>query len=492
MRTAIVAAIAFCAAMAITSGYGPGLDPDSMAHVGAATSLARHGTLRVPSSRWQSIDSTVALTVWPPAFPIAMAVPQRLGASPLNSARIVIALSAAATAAIAFILLSAATSIPIAALGVIAILVTPSFVTVHISVLSEPLFLAMLMLTLFGMIRGRPLFAGISAAAALMTRYAGACAGWAVALWFLLDARATTKEKIRGAAIGIAPSVTAGLIWMIRSSQVQAPQASIKLSYYGGIFATVKEGLETLTSLFAPGLEGATAFIVAGLVALGLAYAFVIAHRRTTSANSDRDKKLVALFRSGGLLLACYALVLVCSRLFVGGAIRFDARLLSPAILLLEIAVILAVSGVLASADRNRRIIARVLVGGWVLASLAVDAPVIEDSITDGNDFASSDWRESPAIGWVKNGADGRTLYTNWPAAIYFGSGRTSHDIPNTMNADTLHLFNSIFARQHGAFVAFDSRNSDYPPSDSIAAAIGLVAARRFPDATVWIAPPSH
>jgi len=90
-------AAAFALVLAVTSGAGPGLDPDAMAYLGATTSLVRHGTLRIPSSQWDATDSTSALTTWPPAFSIAMAVPRALGAGSLLSARIVNALAAFVT-----------------------------------------------------------------------------------------------------------------------------------------------------------------------------------------------------------------------------------------------------------------------------------------------------------------------------------------------------------------------------------------------------------
>jgi len=145
-------AAAFALVFVITSGAGPGLDPDAMAYLGATTSLVQHGTLRVPSNQWDAPDSTSALTTWPPAFSIAMAVPRALGADPLLSARIVNALAAFVTAAVLFLLFESAAGTIAAIAGVLVVLVTTSFVGVHLSVLSEPLFLASLVLTLWAMV----------------------------------------------------------------------------------------------------------------------------------------------------------------------------------------------------------------------------------------------------------------------------------------------------------------------------------------------------
>ena len=206
-------AAAFLLVVAITSGAGPGLDPDAMAYVGAATSFAHHGTFRVPSSTWDAEDSTSSLTSWPPGLPIAMAIPQRLGVSPLASARIVTATAAFITAAVLFVLLEGAVGSGGAVVGVIAVLVTPAFAGVHMSVLSEPLFLASLVMTLFGMTRRprRPPTTGIPAAMAAITRYAGVCVPMAVVLWFFFVDRKPLRQRFSDAAkAAVVPAIVIG------------------------------------------------------------------------------------------------------------------------------------------------------------------------------------------------------------------------------------------------------------------------------------------
>jgi hypothetical protein len=248
-RTAVIAGIAgvvsFSGALAVTSGRGPGLDPDSLAYVGASTSLADHGKLEVPLGKWQLADSTVPLTVWPPGFSIAMAVPQRAGVAPLIAARIVIAVAASVTAATVVILLSSVVPLTGALAGLLVILLTPAFLDVHTSVLSEPLFLACVAVVLFGMTRERPLMTGLSAAAAVLTRYAGLSAGAAGAIWFLFFTRGTLGERIRRATLAAAPSAIAFAAWMIHNARVTVVQSTIRISYHPGTLQTIREGLET-------------------------------------------------------------------------------------------------------------------------------------------------------------------------------------------------------------------------------------------------------
>lgn len=233
---------AFALVFAITSGAGQGLDPDSMAYLGAATSLAQQGTLRVPSSQWDAEDSTSALTAWPPAFSIAMVIPRAVGVGSLLSARIVNAVAAFITATVLFLLFDGAAGTVAAVCGVAAVFVTTAIVGVHLSVLSEPLFFACLALTLAAIVGGgaRPLVAGIPAALAAMVRYAGVCAPAAVVLWFFFSGRKSLRARFADAAeAAVVPAIViAG--WLLRSMRVGDSSGSPKLAFNGNFGPTFR------------------------------------------------------------------------------------------------------------------------------------------------------------------------------------------------------------------------------------------------------------
>src|SRR5215469_14910652 len=87
-------ALAFGLVLLGTQPPGPGLYGDSAGYMGAAESLARHGTLRIPFAPYVSADSTSPLAQWPPGFPVLIAGPMLAGASATTSARLVVAASA--------------------------------------------------------------------------------------------------------------------------------------------------------------------------------------------------------------------------------------------------------------------------------------------------------------------------------------------------------------------------------------------------------------
>jgi len=499
---------AFALVFAITSGAGPGLDPDAMAYLGAATSMAQQGTLRVPSSQWNAEDSTSALTTWPPAFSIAMAIPRALGVGSLLSARIVNAVSAFITATILFLLFDGAVGTAAAVCGVAAVFVTTAIVGVHLSVLSEPLFLACLALTLAAMARAddggttakplpvaryplpvaryplpvtRPMVAGIPAALAAMVRYAGVCAPAAVVLWFFFSGRKSLRARFADAGqAAVVPAIVIGS-WILRSARLGDSSGTPELTLNGHLGPTLREGMQTLAEWLAPGVHPP---MVQAIIALVLATGLVAVIANGVRRSGEPARRFL---RADALLLCSYIFVLMSARVLVGNAIPFDFRLLAPAILLAEGAIVVAVARYLTGATSNVRRIVIAACALWFAASLTQSARDASEAITEGSDFASSDWRSSPTLEWVRSRSAGRPLFSNWPAAIYFRTPRIARDIPQSFDSAGLEKFGEILEQSHGALVAFSSQNPDYPPGSSIARALGLVEAGQFSDGTVWV-----
>src|SRR4051812_10411654 len=179
----------------ITSPPGPGLDPDAASYLGAAESLARGSGYRVPVADWAAADSTSALTHFPPGYPTAIAIPITLGVVPRQAARIVDAVAAFIEFAVVVALVASAAGELAALCLAAALLVMHPIAVIHLSVLSEPLYLACTVCALFAMVRlaepssdehiAAAWVAGIASAAAMLVRYVGFSVCGAVALWIL-------------------------------------------------------------------------------------------------------------------------------------------------------------------------------------------------------------------------------------------------------------------------------------------------------------------
>jgi len=411
------------------------------------------------------------------------------------SARIVNALAAFVTAAVLFLLLEGAAGTIAAICAVIAVFATTAIVGVHLSVLSEPLFLASLVLTLWAMV-GTPLpgsryplsvtqpwVARIPAALAAMTRYARVCAPAAVVLWFFFHGDKSLRRRITDAAQAAAIPAILVAIWLARSFRVGDVSGSPELGLNGNPGPTFHEATQTFADWLAPGIDAPTIQLI---IALTLAAGIVAIVVKGARHLSPRARTII---RADALLLGCYLFVLMSARVLVGSAIPFDFRLLAPAILLAEIAIIVTIAGYLAQAGTVTRRVVIAVSALWFAASATQSARDASDAVTEGYDFASSDWRESPTLDWVRSRSTGRTLFSNWPAAIYFRTSRIARDIPQSPDTAELSEFARILERSHGAVVTFSVDNPDYPSGETLARKLGLKKLAQFDDGTVWVAP---
>jgi hypothetical protein len=457
----LAGAAAFALVAFATRPPGPGLDPDAASYVGAAVSFVRTGAFRIPTSGWAASDTTEALAHFPPGFPSAIAGPIALGVSPVQSARIVIAASAFATATVICLLMD---TMALGFVAVAVIFLTPALVDAHLSILSEPLFLALLVaaLALFERDDGMSRLAlGLVGAATVMVRYAGVGLVVAAALWVVARRGVPWRRRLRDLVLVALPAVIALRLWTSRNAEIR------RIASYGHFGATLRVGANTVADWLAPGITApAVRWAVAAVIA---AIAIV------TVVRAWRSRPIIW---AAALIGASLAAITVVSRLRADPNIPFDERIFAPGFLLAELATVAA----LASAPR----IARFLLGAWVVASAVVSAGAIKNALDDGNDFASSDWRYSPTVAWVRDSANGRTIYTNWPVALYFQAGRSSHSLPPVLEPLTLRRFGDRLLRTHGLMVAFDIPSPDAAPPDSIAERLRLARVARLDDGTVW------
>jgi hypothetical protein len=440
----------------------------------------------VPVTTWTAADTTELLTHFPPGFSTAIAVPVALGLPTIQAGRLIVALSAFASAALLVLLVDAAAGATAATVAVIGAAVTPATVNVHISILSEPLFLALMLAAMMSCLAQRPAVTGALAAAAVMVRYAGLALAAATVIWFLRQP-GSWRRRVREAALAGTPSLVLVGAWVARSSRTPGGTANIRqLGLYGSLSRTLGEGFSTVCDWLAPGSADTSwrgvAVTVTAVVIVAVCVGAWRAFRRAPA-----DGRALQTLVLAGLIGGLYLAVLVASRVAADPSIPFDDRLLSPLILLAEIGLVI---GVTVWWRRTpvawMRTVVTVAGLVWGMASLRVVGAHVMDALRDGEDFASSDWRYSPTVAWVRANAGGATLYTNWPAAVYFHAARGSHELPRSLDPLTLRRFGERMVRQHGVLVGFDTPNADGVSPDSIASRLRLQPLARLADGTVW------
>jgi hypothetical protein len=508
----VLGAAAFCAVAVVTAPPGPGLDPDAMSYLGAAESLVGRGAYRIPTASWAAADSTEPLVHFPPGFSTLIAAPVALGMRGIQAGRLVDCVSAFATAALVFLIVEMTAGVLAGVLAAVMLFATPAVLGVYMSVLSEPPFLVALLATLFAMLeqRRQPLGsrayrlavvgAGLAAGAAIMLRYAGVAVAGAAVLWPLMP-RAPWRRRVSDALMAGTPAAALVALWVYRCYRVvpRGGQAIRTFQVYGGTWRSIQAGVATLRDAVIPGfrdgMEPRGYVLLAGALCIALVAAVVAGARAALRESRIRGEG--AGIAAAALMATIYIAVLLVSRALADPGIPFDERLLAPVIVLLELVVI----EVIAHGWRRERaalggppplaaIVGRAgrrLAGGlWLLLCIGQIRERVSDALSDGYDLAETRWRTSDTIDWVRANGSGYTLYTNWPAAVYFHAHRATRDLPTALDALTLRRFHDRLVRQHGVLVAIDERNPEMADPDSLAAKIPLQRVAQFRDGVIW------
>jgi hypothetical protein len=505
---ALLALSAGWSVLELTAPPGPGLDPDALAYLGSAISLANGHGFQVPSSGWAAIDTTAPLAHFPPGVPTSIAIGITAGATPINSARFIQAASAA-VAVIAIVMTTTAAGL--AASGFVAVVlfaVTATAVICHASVLSEPLFLALLMLFVWQLARERSsqrtIALGVIAAAAALVRYAGISlvgaaildallAGWLAAPTDNDDARAARIRRaltgaLTGALTAAALPIALLAAWTLSRPKVQGVKIRTIGLYLGGLRDTLIEGGGTVMRWLAPGVEPAPlAAVLAVLVWLTM-IALIVRFVQTIAKSPTENAPKIRLLRALALTLVCYAGLIAASRLFADGAIPLDERILAPAMVILTITFALALQSYWATASQRMRVFSVGITFAWIFGAVDVSSGWVRDYRTDGGDLAGRDWRLAPIVDWAR-AHPGVRLYSNWPAAIWFHTGRAASDLPIALDTATIRKFRAKIVKDQGAVLAFTWPSPEYALPDSLAARAGLIAVQRSPLGVVWRAP---
>jgi len=484
--------LAFAGVFALNRVAGPGFDPDSMTYVGQAENLVRTGKLYAPYADYWDSDSTARKGTFPPGFSLAISLPMLFGASGPSAATQVEAISAMAGVTTLVWLVEGIAGLGAGLLAAGLALATPAFIELHFSTLSEPLFLALLLVTLAAMVRSpeRPLRYGVLAGLASMVRYVGVGVPAAAVVWAFAQP-AQWKVRLQRAVLAGLPALILNVIWLIRCS-IGTDHVPLGLdSLDTNLAANLEEARAALGEWLAPSLsESKWETPLAALVALVLVVLMVrLALRQPWQRWSE--ELVTRFFLAAGLLGFAHVGVLIYSRVLVGHEIPFDSRLLSPLILLGDaaIAVTVAVSwGMWRGWQRSLTVAALAL---WFVGAGVWLRDEIEDVKANGWDYNSYAWRASPLVLWIRGQGQDYQLFSNNPVPIYFQAGRPSREVPMSSSPDTVADFGRVLSAHHGALIGFS--DTTWLPSahpDSLARQLGLREVARFEEGTVWLPNP--
>jgi len=463
---------------------GPGLDPDSMSYLAAADSLEHAGSLRVPFAEWSSRDSTARLRDFAPGFSITIAALEAARVSSVRGATWVEAASAFATVAGLTLLVSTATTPSVGAAAAVAVLVTPALVEDHTIVLSEPLFLALLVavLALAATQRPRASALGVVAAAAVMVRYAGLSLVLAAATRSALAA-STRRRRLLAAVLAGAPGVLGFVLWSRWAGGVR------EYGWKGDFGVTLLEGWGTLQEWLVPGVSPSPVRAALAITLLGALVALVARGAHVARGASPAAFRLLA---ATGLVAASYVALVTFSRLFADAAIPFDSRIVSPLLLLATLGVATAVGVQWGTWRSSPRIAVAVAACLWCVASAGVTLGELRDLGVDGWGYASTDWIRSDLRQWLLTNGARYELFSDNPPSLYAMTHRVSRSLPDTTDAETIRRLTEILRARPSAVVAFKEPDAaSGARGEDFARRLTLQQVFRAADGAVFVLPSS-
>lgn len=503
------------------SRSGPLLTPDSMSYVGAAHALAEQGQLRVPVGTWDAADSTMVLKQFPPGYPALLAVALHAG---VTSATVVRALNAAAAFALVALtvwLCGAATndSWPVRLAAPLMIVAVRAMPTALASAWSEPLFLVAVVITLLLMVRypAQSWTYGTSAALGNAVRYAGVSLLLSAVTWAMWEAytrqaasleanasrvgaahavrRQRIAQAIRAAAIAVTPGAlfNAWWLWRARHFGVQTPVATV--AWMGNLLAASGEGIRTVSAQLVPLSTRLTAWVrvdVACVLLVGVAALIANALRRTRHVSASAvpvQNRATRTIAAALTIAVSYAAMLVYARLFVGGNIPLDDRLLAPLVLMGGIATLIALYTWSRQATRVVRRVTAVAFACWIAAAAWQSFADARSLLDDRDDYGSDYWTDTPAAVWLRTNGRTHALFSNDPVATYFITGRPSRMVPNTFRATTASDFLERLRATDGVLIEYSMPLEDMVDARELARQTGLCIVVTSEVGTVWRAP---
>jgi hypothetical protein len=439
--------LGLAAALALwaSTPYGLGLVNDTASYVGGADNLLRGCFGPLASGN----DEIKPITHFPPLFSLLLAGLGLTGLNLLAAGKLaVVALFGANVALTGALAYRVSRSPGAALLAALLLAASDLLLEVHAYLLSEPLFLALMLLAMLGFVDyyetrapGKLALAGLALSAAYLTRYAAislvaAAVAAVILLWLARPGEYEVRRFPARALAGMLAAVIIGyLLAGTYTFSASGELGNRSLAWHPISSAQLLDMHKNLLSWLAPDdlllalpIAGQALSLVSLLVVPGLlAFAGYNLWRLYRRAKPARVTPALA----GALLLALHVLFylafLVISISLFDASTPLNARILAPAFVAL---IILFAAGLAWLWQRAGKALWRALIA---LAVVALALFTLKDGWDesrylrqDGLGFANRGWSESPAIAAIKTLPD-VTLYSDRPAALYLLAGRNAY-----------------------------------------------------------------
>lgn len=460
-------------AVLLATREGVGISPDSSVYLSVAENVSKGEGVTVPFRLYPLANGGIGtpppgdvepepstLTHYQPLLPVVLS---QAGPRTVNAASLGLIVFLVGWAVFSFTgLLWKAVAAAVLVGGSVHLL------TVSATVLSEPLFAALVVasLALLTQHLRKPSFflllcSSSAIALAILTRYAG------VAL--VLTGLVLLRHRVRDAVVLVVVSCVPPGVWLL----FNGASTNRTIAFHWRLGAP-KEALRTAGAWVLP-TDAPGGLLLVGGLAVTTAVVVVLARARL------RELSLVMV-----VFLGAYAFVLTATALFVDATTWFDQRLLMPVFIALVVAMVCLTQAKVLFAVLTVLTVGRA--GLW----LAGDHPGVLG-------YAGA-WQSSPIMEVVRTLPEHLVVYSNAPDAIWAVTGRAVSTVPEKTNFSTAranarfpeHLTEMARAlrQRDGVLVYIRLPHRQYVPSESeLRDRLQLRLLRNEPDGAVYSVP---
>jgi hypothetical protein len=460
MRLALVTVTALCALFVVlwsTGRNGIGESPDSISYIDGAKSIhaALFGGNREAQHRLPWIQRIYPDVHFPPLYPAMLSVPLFMGVDIFEGARWLNAIIFLLTALTIGVTTWACTkkSLLPAAASIALFLFSTGMIQLYTYALSEPafnLFALLACLFLAGHLY-RPNWrllaaSSIALAMALLTRYAGIFLLVPMILALLCLQRSSLGVRLKACALLLLAGLSPLVLWCLRNYWMahSATGRPLAMHLIDPIF--LRQFAATLSDFWFP--LPLREFIRFPLLLIGCLLALVVfipmMRRASRSAPTFKEVLLPLI----GLFMVFDVFFLIVSISIADAYTPLDYRILSP-ILIFGVVFVSAVFG-----SRGAVGVRRFVRPGYMVFVLIITCfnigratPLMIKMHGEGIGYASSSWRNSAAMAYIRSLPDSIPVFSNCPDGILFLTGRKSRFIPRMISTYTRNP-NPDFARE--------------------------------------------
>jgi hypothetical protein len=505
-----VAGIAGVVLVFLITSRGIGVGYDSLFYLSSAESLVRGLGLRWPAGT----DELVPLVHYPPLYPLVLAIINLFGVDLVHAAKLLASILFGFNLfLIGFIIYRYTNLAFISLTAAFVTLASPVFLDIHLEAMSEPLFLAFLLPSLFLIYEylksGRRVFlfasAGVTSLACL-TRYIGPSIIGAGIVSLLLLGSGSIKKRLMDCLIFAGISLIPLGIWYARNLILTGSATGRMIVYHPMTYASRRLGIETVAEWFVSHEVSyeikKKVFISLGLGGL-LLFCLVSWNEHRKHGYRSLHSLIVALRFPGMLVvfMAMYCLVLFLSLSFVDASTKLNDRILFP-LYIAGVILLFCLAGLIFTGKGRlplSRLIFLILIGAllWVFVERSI--PLVIAMRDEGRGFTSRTWQASETVKLVREMDLDGAIYSTEALPIYFLTGKSAYSVPERADSildqeiqnytTKLDVMKRRLEDPGSALIIFSSSFHRVEMPSQSELVDGLVLKKQGKDGSIWVNP---